>query len=86
MVVSFIPGRIRLRFKELKNPATACQVSARVKQIPGITNVEIKTITGSILIEYDAKILPTEKLIEKGKEELAKANIRLEIPSSLSDL
>jgi hypothetical protein len=80
MVVSFIPGRIRLRFKELKNPAVAEQVHTRIEQMPGITHVEIKTITGSLLIEYDVKVLPTEKLIGKGKEELAKAGISLEIP------
>jgi copper chaperone CopZ len=80
MIVSFIPGRIRLRFTELKNQELCDQVRARVKEIPGIITVETKALTGSILIEYDEKILPTEKLVSIGREELAKVNIILELP------
>ena len=78
MIVSFVPGRIRLRFKELKNKGVGEQVYARIKAIPGIIAVEIKPLTSSILIEYDTAVLPTEKLFEQGREELAKARIRLE--------
>jgi copper chaperone CopZ len=79
-IVSFFPGRIRLRFGELKNKTTADTTAARIKETPGITKVEVNIITGSILIEYDAKILPPEKLIETGKRELAKLGIHLEVP------
>jgi hypothetical protein len=78
MIVSFVPGRIRLRFKELKNQAVCDQVYARVKDIPGITALEIKPLTGSILIEYDVQTLPSEKLFEIGREELAKVHLTLE--------
>ena len=77
MIVSFYPGRIRLRFKELKDTAAAALVQARIKATPGITGVEINTRTGSLLIEYDTLILPTEKLLEMGKNELAQLNIEL---------
>ena len=77
MIVSFIPGRIRLRFKELKESAAAESAKARIKETPGITKVEINRLTGSVLIEYDPAILPTEKLMESGKAELAKLNIFL---------
>jgi copper chaperone CopZ len=78
MIVSFVPGRVRLRFKELKNKGITDVVYARIKDIPGITTVEIKPLTGSILIEYDVNILPSEKLFALGREELAKASIRFE--------
>jgi copper chaperone CopZ len=78
MIVSFVPGRIRLRFKELKNQTVCNQVYDRIKDIPGIIAVEIKPLTGSILIEYDVKIISTEKLFKMGREELAKVHIILE--------
>ena len=83
MVVSFIPGRIRLRLKELKKSPLAEYAKKRVKEIPGITAVEINPLTGSVLIEYDEKILPTEKLIEIGKQELAKFSPDLKLPPML---
>jgi len=78
MVVSFTPGRVRLRFKELKDAAAAEAVKTRIKETPGITKTEINPLTGSILIEYDLKILPTEKLLEAGRGELAKLGIKAE--------
>jgi hypothetical protein len=66
MIVSFVPGRVRLRVPELKNETLAAVVLARVQGIPGVTRAEIKSLTGSFLIEYDPAILPTEKLIELG--------------------
>jgi copper chaperone CopZ len=80
VVVSFVPGRIRLRFKELKNSVNAELVKSRIMEEPGITNVETNPRTGSVLIEYDTKTLPTEKLVEAGKRELAKLHINLTLP------
>ena len=80
MIVSFIPGRIRLRFRELKENAAAESARERIAQTPGITLVEVNPISGSILIEYDQTLLPTETLIKTGKQELAKLNINLELP------
>jgi len=79
MIVSFIPGRIRLRFKELKDTEAAETVKERIRETPGITKVEINPVTGSVLVEYDPAILPEEKLMETGKQELAKFNINLEM-------
>jgi copper chaperone CopZ len=78
MVVSFTPGRLRLRFKELKEDVIAENVKTRLSEAPGITKVEINKVTGSILIEYNQTILPTEKLIETGKQDLANYNIKLD--------
>ena len=78
MIASFCPGRVRLRFKELKNKAAAGQAVARIKEEAGITKVEVNTLTGSILIEYDTNILSVEKFMEIGRRELAKLNIPVE--------
>jgi hypothetical protein len=80
MIVSFCSGRIRLRFKELKDKTIAETVRARIKETPGITGVEVNALTGGILIEYDCRILPTERLLEMGKRELAKFDIALDGP------
>jgi hypothetical protein len=76
MIVSFCPGRIRLRFAELKNSATAADVLTRIRAVAGVTNAEINHLTGSLLIEYDTGVLPLEKLIALGKNELAQLNIQ----------
>jgi hypothetical protein len=80
MIVSFYPGRIRLRFAELKNPAIASSAVQQIKAIEGITTAEVNQRTGSLLVEYDTTTLPTEKLFDIGKAELAKLNINLELP------
>jgi hypothetical protein len=80
MIVSYCPGRIRLRFKELKDPALAELVSRRIREVPGITLAEIKPLTGSLLVEFDPELLPPAELFAAGKRELAKLNIPLELP------
>ncbi|MDR2500812.1 MAG: heavy-metal-associated domain-containing protein [Treponema sp.] len=77
MIVSFSPGRVRLRFKELKNKAVAEQAYTRIMANPGITAVEVNPRTGSILIEYDPDALPLDQLMETGRRELERLNIRL---------
>ena len=77
MIVSFIHGRVRLRFKEQKECTIAENVKAKVKETGGKTKVEINTRTGSILIEYDPIVLSTEKFIEVGRQELTNLNIKL---------
>lgn len=81
MIVSYSLGRIRLRLKELKNPIAAVTVKKRLSEIKGITGVEINVLTGSMLINFDPKILPPETLFAKGKKELEKYGIRLEMPA-----
>jgi hypothetical protein len=80
MLVSFCPGRVRLRFKELKNKAVAERVCARITEQPGITRVKANALTGSLLIEYDTAALTAETLVELGRRELAQLNIKLDIP------
>jgi hypothetical protein len=80
MIVSYSPGRIRLRFKELKNGKTAELVLRRLVETPGITRVEVKPLTGSLLIEFDITALPPAELIASGKRELEKLGLHLELP------
>jgi hypothetical protein len=53
MIVSYSPGRIRLRFKELKDKTLAGLAVQRIKKTPGINRAEINPVTGSVLIEHD---------------------------------
>ncbi|MDR1566285.1 MAG: heavy-metal-associated domain-containing protein [Treponema sp.] len=75
MIVSFIPGRVRLRLQELKNETLAARVLARIQEVPGITGAEIKTLTGSLLVEYKTELLSTEQLIALGKAALEENGI-----------
>lgn len=83
MIVSYTEGRVRLRFKELQDRATAQTVEQYIKAIPGIVAVEIKTMTGSILIQYDPNVLPTPLLLEKGIAALNEHGINLELAPEL---
>jgi hypothetical protein len=56
--------------RELKNETLAEKALARVRSIPGITRAEVNPLTGSLLIEYNTKILSTEKLTALGQEAL----------------
>jgi hypothetical protein len=84
MIVSYSPGRIRLRFKELKDNKTADLVSRRLAETPGITRVEVKPVTGSLLIEFNAAILPPEELMARGKQELEELGIQLDLPPAFN--
>ncbi|MDR3174899.1 MAG: heavy-metal-associated domain-containing protein [Treponema sp.] len=67
MIVSFVPGRLRLRLPELKNQDLAGELLPQIQAVPGIKTVEIKTLTGSLLIEYDPSVISTKRLIELGR-------------------
>lgn len=58
--VSDIPGRVRLRLPELKKQkALAAQCAETLQGIPGINEVQVSSITGSILAFYDTDTLPS---------------------------
>lgn len=57
-VVSFVPGRVRLKVQRLKHaPRFASRVEALVSKVPGIEKVEANPLTGSVLINYDVDTL-----------------------------
>lgn len=57
-VASYVPGRIRLYSHSLiGSEALAGDVKKSLGDAAGVTNVNVNTVTGSILIEYDPKEL-----------------------------
>lgn len=83
MLVSYAEGRVRLRFKELQNNATAKTVEQYINAIEGIEIVEVKPLTGSILIQYNPTILPTPMLLQKGLVALNRYGIELKLPEEV---
>ncbi len=60
-VAHALPGRVRLKVAKVKgNPAMARRVEKKLRQIPGIKQVEAKADTGSLLIHYNLDDLCSE--------------------------
>src|SRR5436305_6571303 len=52
--VHHVPGRLRVRVPELKNCAPkAVALESRLSAISGITEVECRIVTGSVIVYYD---------------------------------
>lgn len=83
MLVSYAEGRVRLRFVELQNRATAKTVEQYINAIEGIEMVEVKPLTGSILIQYNPRLLPTQILLQKGLDALKRHGIELNLPAEV---
>ena len=59
-VASSLPGRARLRLKQLrKQDQLAEQTAHALGALPGITQAEANPLTGSVLILFDAKKYPS---------------------------
>ena len=55
-VLSFFPGRVRLRIDDLKgNRALAQAVEARLAGIAAISHVEANSASASLLVKYDRR-------------------------------
>ena len=63
-LVHTLPGRVRLKASHLKgNPALAQQVHEKIRRLPGVQEVRVNPLTGSILIRLDrAKLREPEPL------------------------
>jgi hypothetical protein len=60
---SSIPGRMRLKVKELKrNPALADQIEGRLRAMEGVTEARASPATGSVLILYTKDRLRPQEL------------------------
>ena len=60
-VVHAMPGRVRLRISKVRdNPAFAQKAQDKLGRVPGIKRVEVKPLTGSVLIFYDTAVLLAE--------------------------
>lgn len=59
-VASDIPGRARLRLSQLKGQKDLCEHCAEaIRGVPGIGEVHVSPITGSILAFYDKNTFPS---------------------------
>ena len=55
-VLSFFPGRVRLRVDALKGDRGLVEaVELRLAKIPGISHVEAHATSASLLVKYDAR-------------------------------
>lgn len=64
-IVSFIPGRVRLKIDALQgDPDFAGEVERRLREVDAITSVEIKPETGSVLVKYDRRKIATPENVE----------------------
>ena len=66
-VRSFVDGRVRIRHPALQNQAVAALAETRMKAIAGVTAVECNPVSGSVLLTYDSKAIPKDRLFAIGE-------------------
>ncbi|MEW6445122.1 MAG: HMA2 domain-containing protein [Pseudomonadota bacterium] len=72
-IVHFIPGRVRLKVPELQGqPMLADQVRGMLGAAPGILELEINTLTGSVLVRYDTRAISRPEAAEALRESLGR--------------
>jgi copper chaperone CopZ len=60
-----VPGRLRLRSAALKDDARAsAEARTRFGRIEGVTSVTANPVTGSLLLEYDPRVLAPARIID----------------------
>ena len=64
MIESFVPGRVRLRSRLLRDPETAGALRRSLLDIRGVRSVALNERTGGLLLEYDAGSLPLPVLMK----------------------
>ena len=52
----FVPGRLRLKLSELRNPGRAAEARAYIATIPGVTGVVTNSATGSLTINFEKRL------------------------------
>lgn len=65
-VRSFMDGRVRLRHPALQNRQVAELAQRGIAAIPGVEHVEVNSLSGSVLLQYDSRRLSREQLMELG--------------------
>ncbi len=96
LVTSFFPGRIRLRAPIFKDEELCKKAMEIISKSDAVKNIQHNVTTGSILLEYDPKKVPMEKLVpmqdffvklgKKAEKYDGSEKIRAEIKEMLSDL
>lgn len=58
-----VPGRLRIKSPLIKRNKNVAEVEGLLEAISGINSFEINTVTGSILVNYDSKVVSYKKII-----------------------
>ncbi|MFO0912536.1 MAG: hypothetical protein U0795_06250 [Pirellulales bacterium] len=70
-IVHSIPGRIRLRYRDLiRQPLVVQLFEQRLRQAPGIDSVKVSQLTGSALIRYDTAVYDLADMLRLADETL----------------
>lgn len=62
MIVSFTPGRVRVRDNAFKDVAALVKIIKYFKELGGVSSVESNPVSGSILVKYDAGKIPSHSV------------------------
>ncbi len=66
-VRSFVDGRVRIRHPALRHESVLRLTCKNMETIGGVHSVEGNSVSGSILITYDSKAIPRERLFAIGE-------------------
>ncbi len=62
--IHHVPGRLRVKSPRLKrNEHEAAQAKGYMDRVDGVLSTEVNTVTGSMLIKYDAKQVAAQTLL-----------------------
>lgn len=62
--IHFVPGRLRLKISQMRDPRRAAQAEAYLGAIPLVKSAAANPITGSLTITFDGRRLSVEALWE----------------------
>jgi hypothetical protein len=63
--IHHVPGRLRVKSPTLKrNERHAQQTKQHIDSVPGVLASECNTVTGSLVINYDAKLVGAHTLLD----------------------
>jgi len=75
LIVSAIPGRLRLEIRDLVNKPFLCRlINNKIKETNGVIKIEVNHRTGRVLIEFDELIVSSEELLEMVRAIVEKSN------------
>ncbi len=59
-----VPGRLRIKVPDLKrNPRKAHDLQRRLNGFAGVLSASVNSVTGSLLVHYDPRILGSEAIL-----------------------
>lgn len=63
--IHHVPGRLRVKSPHLKrNEHAAARVTRAMEQFDGVVSTEVSTVTGSLVVKYDASRVAPHALLE----------------------